>query len=345
MSCCGNGNKKKPGGIGIPDSCCTADTGCVDFNRNLSNVKVEPIYVQKVYDAALFHLQSLVNGIGIELTPALPVGSNITEVLAIRCRKFFDPANSASVGNLKINPTTQLQGASFVKNAAGVDLTAVGPDGFDSQKLIYVDTAECDSDCLGTPIYGTQNISVSGNVEIEIDVNIRQNCGKRCKVTLTGRVPVGTVAAPLNLTNFFELCVPSTSSGAFLPRFTEFCNLNCEPRLATNNINRDFIVAANGEVSVNIMVAICVSCEKKVIVPVQLCVLSTGFPQLSPETSSVCSSYPSLFPNQIDKDSVKECLRDKKDDDCHRPSKPGNSPRYQGLSLSEEDDVEDSDEV
>lgn len=340
MSCCGN--KKKPGGIGIPDSCCTAETGCVDFDRrNLSNVKVEPIYVQKVYDAALFNLQSLVNGMGVELTPRLPVGSRITEVLAIRCRKSFDPSNAGSVNNLTINPTTQLQGASFVRNAAGVDLTAVGPDGFDSQRLIYVDTQECDNDCLGTPIYGTQNINISGNVEIEIDVNVSENCGKVCKVTLRGSVPVGTVAAPLTLTNFFELCVPSTSSGAFLPRFTEFCNLNCEPRLATNNINRDFTVAATGEVSVNIMVAICVSCEKKVIVPVQLCVLSTGFPQLSPETSSVCSSYPSLFPNQIDRDSVRDCLRDKQGDDCHRPSKPGNSPRYQGLSLPEEDQAED----
>lgn len=334
--CC----NKRPGGIGMPDTCCTGETGCTDFDRNLSNVKVEPIYVQKVYDAALFHLQSIINGMNIKLYPTLAPGTRIVEVLDIRCRKYFDPKNTTCNKNLTINPTTQLQGASFIEDNNKCEVTAVGPDGFNSQRLIYVDTEDCDEKCKGTPIYGTQNIHVSGNVRIEIDVMVRENCGKRCKVTLKGLVPVASGGNQLNLTNFFELCVPSTNSGAFFPRFTEFCNIKCQPRLATNNISRDFTICKDGIVRVNIMVALCVSCEKKIIVPVQLCVLSTGFTKLSPETSSVCSSYPSLFPNQIDKDSVKECLDNKGDKDSNKPCKPkrpSNDNSCRGLSLSDDE--------
>ena len=346
-SCC----DKRPGGIGMPDSCCTGNEMCTDFNRNLSNVKVEPIYTQKVYDAALFHLQSLVNGMDVPLRPSLSAGTRIVEVLDIRCRKRFTPTNTQCGKNLTITPETTLQGAEFIKDGQ-CDLTAVGPDGFRSQKLIYVDTEDCDKKCKGTPIYGTQTINITGNVDIEIDVNVRENCGRRCKVTLRGTVPVAPPrSAGLNLTNFFELCVPSTTDGAFFPRFTEFCNLKCQPRLATNNINRDFkVTEKDGKVNLtaNMMIALCVSCEKKIIVPVQLCVLSTGFTKLSPETSSVCNSYPSLFPNQIDKDSVKECLDNKSDkDDCRKPCKPGrsgNDNSFRGLSLSE-DETENLDEI
>ena len=41
---------------------------------------------------------------------------------------------------------------------------------------------------------------------------------------------------------------------------------------------------------------LCVSCEKKIIVPVQLCVLSTGLVQISPTASTICTSFPQLFP-------------------------------------------------
>lgn len=350
MSCCGN---NKPSVIGMPDSCCTATTGCVDFNRNLSNVKVEPIYVQKVYDTALFNLQSIVNGMGVKFSPKLSPGSTIEQVLAIRCRKYFDPDNTSCPHNLMIDPTTHLQGAQFIQDDCGKDVTVVGPDGFDSQKIIYVDTEHCDDRCKGTPIYGTQNIGVSGDLSVEIDVMVRKSCSSRCKVTLSAQVPVGTCNRPLTLTNFFELCVPSTSDGAFFPRFTEFCNLNCEPRLATNNIKRDFVIDDKGNVSANLIVALCVSCEKKIVVPVQLCVLSTGFPELSPETSSVCNSYPSLFPKQIDKESIKECLKDKESDtgcrkpshdDCKKPSHDDcKKPTYRGLSL--DDDLSDSEDI
>ncbi|MFV0518526.1 MAG: hypothetical protein ACK5MV_14135 [Aminipila sp.] len=59
------------------------------------------------------------------------------------------------------------------------------------------------------------------------------------------------------------------------------------------------------------------TCEKKIVVPVQLCVLSTGFAQISPQVNAVCSSFPSLFPNQIkESDTLENCGAISDDDDC-----------------------------
>lgn len=337
MSCCGN--KKNPN-LGVSDSCCKSTTGCSNnFDRKcLSDVKVEPIFVQKVYDAALVQSQAMIGGGPVSFSPNLPADSRIVKVLDIRCRKY----NNDGTRSLTLNPNTTFSGATLG------DRNLIGPDGTASQSTIFLDTETCDDKCLGTKIYGTQTIGIRGNATVEIDVMIRKNCGNQCKFTLTGSIPVtagvnGAETRTINSMNFFELCVPSTTGGAFLPRFTEFCNISCQARLVTNNIDRDFTVSPNGAVTARVFVALCISCEKKIIVPVQLCVLSTGFPQLSPEESSICEGqYPSLFPNQLDQDSVDECLDAKKDEDnCHRPCKPGKGPRFQGLSLSDEDEDED----
>lgn len=349
---CGKG-KQEPVGIGLPTNCCTGTTGC-SFDGNLRRVKAEPVYVQKVYDTALFNLQGLKTATNQGFGSIRP-GSTITRVLAIRCKKFFNPKNIKDKRNLVVDPHTTLSGAQFVEDC-GKPVRAVGPDGFRSEKLVYVDTQDCDDKCKGTPIFGTQSLEVSGNVIIEIDAIISDNCRRECRVTLEGLVEIGKDCSPLVLTNFFELCVPSVTSGAFLPRFTEFCNIKCEPRLATNNILRDISVnPETGAVNVNLIISLCITCEKKIVVPVQLCVLSTGFPQLSPEISPICDSFPALFPNQIDKDSVKECLREResereseRDSDCGR-RRPGHcfsqaedSDDVKGLkveSLDESDDI------
>lgn len=321
MSCCGNNaNNRRPSTGGLPDGCCTGTTGCAPLGNNLNNVKIEPIYVQKVYDSALFKLQQLVSGTQVALTatPAIPAGATISEVVAVRCRKFFDPDTPND--NLTINPTTVLSGADFIGDPV------IGPDGLPSQRLVYVDTERCDEECLGTSIYGTQEIAITGNVEVEIDVRIREACGRRCRVTLRGLINVSPNAAALILNNFFELCVPSTSCGAFLPRFTEFCNVHCETRPATGSVTRDFTIQPDGTVIANLITALCVSCEKKIIVPVQLCVLSTGFPNLEAVEETICRDYPSLFPNQIDEDSVRENRR------ANRNS------NYKGLNLTDDED-------
>lgn len=283
-----------------PEQCCEATTGC-KFDGSLKNVVSEPIYVQKVYDAALFNLQGLRTVARQRFRPNLPAGSRILRVLDIRCRKFFNPEDIKCPENLKITPTTEISGASFVKDGE-CDVLVTGPDGKKSQKLIYADTSDCDKENKGTPIFGTQNIDITGNVIVEIDIIYADDCGDRNKTTLTANVSLD----PLTLTNFFELCLPSVFDGAFLPRFTEFCNLSCETRLATQSITRDLNVNPNGAVRGNLLISLCVTCEKKIIVPVQLCVLSTGFPQLAAEIAPICETFPSLFPNQIDETNKKD---------------------------------------
>ena len=289
--------------LDITDRCCDATTGC-EWDGTLRNVVTEPIYVQKVYDATLVNLQALSTVNNIVFTPSIGRGSKILRVLDIRCKKFFNPANINDPRNLSIHPETVLSGGEFVRDSSGKPVEVVGPDGFLTQRIIYTDTEECDEEERGTPIFGTQKIKITGNVYVEIDVLVLNAAGRRSTVTLSANVPIATLASPLVLTNFFELCVPSVFDSAFLPRFTEFCNLLCETRLATNSISRDITVCPEtGQVKVDLIIAICITCEKKIIVPVQLCVLSTGFPELSPITAPICSTFPSLFPRQIDEGS------------------------------------------
>ena len=71
---------------------------------------------------------------------------------------------------------------------------------------------------------------------------------------------------------------------------------------------RDIVIdPKTGEVKANLIIALCVTCEKKIVVPVQLCVLSTGFPVLSADVSPICSSFPQLFPDQIDERKRCDC--------------------------------------
>lgn len=304
MSC---GRRDKDIVLGIEDRCCTGTTGC-QWDGTLRNVKTEPIYVQKVYDAALFNLQGL-RSVGCQvLTPALGAGARIVRVLDIRCRKFFNPNNINDPRNLVADPSATFSGGQLVEDGQGNPVTVIGPDGTASETLVFADTTACDEEGRGTPIFGTQNIEITGNVIVEIDALFTDDCDKSCEVTLSANVPVAREGNPLLLTNFFELCMPSVFDTAFLPRFTEFCNINCETRLATNSLTRDLIVdPETGTVRANLIIALCVTCEKKIVVPVQLCVLSTGFPVLSAETSPICSSFPQLFPDQIDEKKRRPC--------------------------------------
>ncbi|HOH69759.1 MAG TPA: hypothetical protein PLX37_04745 [Sedimentibacter sp.] len=303
MKCSNNNDVLGTGGIG--DRCCTGQSGC-DWDGTLRNVVTEPIYVQKVYDAVLFNLQGLKTAPNTCFEPPLGCGTNIIRIADIRCRKFFNPDNIKDPCNLKINPNTTLSGGQFVKKEDGCDFKVIGPDGTLSQKLVFADTRFCDEEELGTPIFGTQEIEVSGCVEIEMDLVVSPcDSARESIITLTAVVEIANECNPLVLTNFFEICVPSVFDTAFLPRFTEFCNLDCVIRLATNSIQRDFeIDPRTGVLSVDLIISLCISCEKKIVVPVQLCVLSTGFVELSPEQAAICPTFPRLFPRQIDQNSV-----------------------------------------
>ncbi len=302
-----NNNNVSPSSNMIIDRCCTGQSGCV-WSGNLDDVVLEPVYVQKIFDAALFNLQGISFAHELAFSPRLPAGSIVVGINFINITKFFDPLNCNSPDNFRIKPETVLQGAQFVQ-CDGQDERVVGPDGKCSEKIIYIDTSCCDSLGRGTPIFGSQNITIQGLVRVDMEVRfIDDNSSSTCPLTqvLTAFFPIKAPGngGDLVLTNFFELCVPSVFDGAFFPRFAEICNALFTGRLMTNNLARDVFVSENGTVRANIIISVCVSCEKKILVPVQLCVLSTGFTQLSPDTGSVCPTFPTLFPRQIDENSV-----------------------------------------
>ena len=309
-----NSNPDIPDVLPITDACCTGTAGC-EWDGTLRNVVTEPIFVQKVYDATLFNLQALSTVNNIRFTPNLPSGSRILRVVAIRCRRFFNPSNISDPRNLVIDPETILSGGEFLRKPNGDFVEVVGPDGLSSERLIYADTSDCDEEGLGTPVFGTQNIRIKGNVVVEIDFLIIDSRDRRVTFTVSANIPVGTQSTPIVLTNFFELCIPSVHDSAFFPRFTEFCNINCETRLATNSVARDVTVCGEtGAITIDLIIALCITCEKKIIVPVQLCILSTGFSELSPEVSPICTSFPTLFPRQIDENSAAALSFDETED-------------------------------
>ena len=292
----------------------------------------EPIYVQKVYDAVLFNLQGMKTVQNHGFSPRIPQGHRVKRVIDIRCRRSFNPDNVEDSTNLKLDVDTTISGATFLRDGTGEQITVVGADGNFSEKLLYADTSECDDKCMGTPVFGTQNISITGNVIIEIDLLLCDSCNNESTFTICTDVNIATKEHPLVLTNFFEICMPSSIDTAFLPRFTEFCNSACEARLATNNYGRDLCISPEGCVTGNLIIAICVTCEKKIVVPVQLCVLSTGFVQAASQQNAICTTFPALFPNQVkpcdtvencgetDEEENEECCQC--DDRCDRNRRP-----------------------
>jgi hypothetical protein len=286
--------------LSISDPCCKGNTGC-EWDGTLRKVVAEPVFVQKVYDATLVNLQALSTLNNVRFTPNLPEDSTILSIRNIKCRRFFNPENIKDPRNFFLDPETDLSGGSFLKKENGDYVEVVGPDGLSTERIIYADTSDCGEKNKGTPVFGTQRIRIKGNVVVEIELVILDSNDKRRRFTVSANIPIAPHTQPLILTNFFELCIPSICDSAFFPRFAEFCNVLCEARLATNSIERDITICPEtGHIKIDLIIALCITCEKKIILPVQLCVLSTGFPELSPEVSPICTTFPTLFPKQID---------------------------------------------
>lgn len=251
------------GGNISPDlfqKCCNANQLC-EFSGNLRDVVSEPIFVQKVYDAVLFNLQGLKTVTNQCFTPAIPKGHRLKRVIDIRCKRFFNPLNVEDPSNLTLDVNTTISGATFIQDAHCDPIKVVGPDGTFSEKVLYADTDDCDDKCKGTPIFGTQNICVTGDVQVTLDLLLCDRCDHEVVFTVCANVNIADCHSPLMMTNFFELCMPSTHNSAFLPRFSEFCNPACETRLATNNIGRDLTLCPDGTIKANLIIALCVTCE------------------------------------------------------------------------------------
>jgi len=281
------------------DGCCRANELC-SFSGSLDDVVSTPVYVQSVYDAVTFHMQGMKTVQNLKFTPAVPCGCSINRITDIRCRKVFDPTQPQSCDNLTLDMETGISGAYLLNDGNGV-IETIGPDGIPSEKILFADTSECEESGGGTPIFGTQNAKIWGNIAVYMDIVICDSCGRESSMTVCAEVSIATPSYPLVLTNFFELCMPATSNSAFMPRLTELSNAGFSCRLATNNASRDLSVGSGGEITANLIITVCLTVEKKITVPVQLCVLSTGYAEAPlQENISGVVTCPGLFPERID---------------------------------------------
>lgn len=223
MGCSNNNNNTNNANVAsntnglVREKCCVGQTGC-SWDGDLSSLVLEPIYVQKIYDAALFNLQGISYAQGQAFSPAIPAGSTVVGVNYINITKYFDPTGVNCCQNFTIDPETTLQGAQFVQSNCN-DVTVVGPDGLYSEKIIYTDTSCCDYVGKGTPVFGTQNITLSGYVRIDMEIVYIDPTAGSCPITqlITGFFEITAPGGQQNslvLTNFFELCIPSTTEGA-----------------------------------------------------------------------------------------------------------------------------------
>lgn len=280
------------------DNCCQANDLC-SFSGDLDDVCATPIYVQSVYDAVRFHMQGMKTVQSLKFTPDIPCGCTISRILDIRCKKIFNPGNIKDSDNLTLDMETCISGACFLNDCDGVVKT-IGPDGIPSENIIFADTCQCENSGAGTPIFGTQNARIWGNIIVYLDLAVCDSCGRESTVTLCAEINIAKPSCPLVLTNFFELCMPGTANSAFMPRLTELANAGFTCRLATNNASRDICIGPNGEVTANLIITICLTVEKKITVPVQLCVLTTGFAEAPLQDSlSGVVNCPGLFPERI----------------------------------------------
>lgn len=275
---------------------CKSSSSLCKFDGNLDKVNAAPIYVQQVFDAAKFNLQGMKTFQEQTFNQKLPKGSRIKRVIDIRSKKSFCPENIDSSSNLRFDVDTSISGAVFLKNCDGKELSVIGADGTYSERIMYADACHKDELCKDTPLFGTQYVSIYGDVDIEIDLLICDSCNIESCYTISTTVNMATKEHPMVLTNFFEINLPNTHNTAFLPRFTEFCSSACETRLATNNCGRDLTICPDGTICGNLIVAICITCEKKIVIPVQLCVLSTGYVDAPLQKNAICGSFPTLFP-------------------------------------------------
>lgn len=269
------------------DTCCSASTSCkTPMVYDPEKIISECIFVEKVYDSRIIRKE-----IDTVVTSTFNPGFSLTGAVA-----FDNVTISCSSVGISVLPTiVTINGIT-----PPIGPTPTGPGGVDQIDLSFIDTSECDALGKGTPIIIEQELDVSGTVAIRISGNVLFADG----TIRTFNTVLNVLLTPQTITGFAQLCIPSTSA-ALKPSLAEFCAALC-----------DFILPA-GPNSLTILnpttiqvvgaLAICITCEKKVKVPVQLCVLSTGFCK-PPEQGGICVEFPKLFPDQVNTPII--------DDDC-----------------------------
>ncbi len=269
------------------DSCCTANSGCVTPPvYSPEDIIAECIFTDKVYDAILIREEAdQCKTVFFDIPDNVPEGTEIINA-TITCSVKPNGGSSGVVIEPKIN--------SINGHGCPSAPTPIG-SGADRIPLDFIDTSECDAEGRGTPIVVDQEIDVYGEVLITISGTASLPNGNTRDFTVKKVVRIDDFM----IKRFARLCIPSTFA-AQKPYLTEFCAVLCDAILplgldSLEIVNRD----GNLALKANLVLLFCIVCEKKIIVPVQLCVLSTGFCQPEEQEGGLCVEFPRLFPEQV----------------------------------------------
>ncbi len=268
------------------DTCCSASTSCTTpLVYDPEKIISECIFVEKVYDSKMVRKE-----IDTVVTETFTPGFSLVGAIG------FDniTVSCSSVGISVIPSILSINGI-----IPPIGPTPTGPGGIEQIDLSFIDTSECDALGKGTPIIIEQELDVSGTVSIRISGTVLYSNGTTQIFSNTLTIPL----TPQTITGFAQLCIPSTGA-ALKPSLAEFCAALCDFVLPAGA--NSLTIASPTEIQVNGALAICITCEKKVKVPVQLCVLSTGFCK-PPEQGGLCIEFPKLFPNQVNTPIIDDC--------------------------------------
>jgi len=270
-----------------PDRCCTANSGCVTPEvYSPEDIMAECIFVEKVYDSILFREEAnQTETVLFDLNDSIPVGSEIIRATVTCSVK----PNNGSTGVVIDSTINSING---ITPPSGP--TPIGPGGMELIPLDFIDTAECDAEGRGTPIIVDQTIEVSGQVRVTIS-GIARVEGRPREFSVSQVIDVDE----FTINRFARLCIPSTYA-AQKPSLAEFCAVLCDTILPLGLDSLEIIEGTTGtQLRANLILLFCIVCEKKVVVPVQLCVLSTGFCQPVEQQATLCQEFPRLFPEQV----------------------------------------------
>lgn len=267
------------------DPCCNAHKVCTTpAVITPDTVKAECIFVEKVYDAVLLKEEKTIFEEFTLPNFTAAVGSTFQNVKVICQTK---PIPGISTGLSVTCSAVAINGIT-----PPVFFTPIGPGGIEQTDLSFIDTSACDALGVGTKIIVQNRIEIKGQVVLIFSGTIITPNGVQSQFSVQTTLDI----ADFTVDKFAQLCMPSTYA-AQKPSLAELCAANATFILPLGD--NSLTVAGDGTVKVNGLMLFCIICEKKVKVPVQICVLATDFCQPE-EIGGLCVDYPSLFPPQVD---------------------------------------------
>jgi hypothetical protein len=266
-------------------ACCTSRKVCTTpLVITPDTVKAECIFVEKVYDAVLLKEEKTIFEEVTFPIASVPIGSTFHNV-TVNC--LPKPIPNVSDGLNVTGSVVTINGIT-----PPVFFTPIGPGGIEQTDLSFIDTAACDAKGIGTKIIVHNQIEISGEVVLVFSGTLIKPDGTRSQFSVQQTLDF----VDFTIDKFVQLCIPSTYA-AQKPSLAELVAANCSFILPLGD--NSLSVTTIGEVKVNGLLLFCIICEKKVKVPVQLCVLATDFCQPE-EIGGLCVDFPSLFPPQVD---------------------------------------------